>query len=156
MAKKMKYQPNTDKASWEDESKEQIHLGMGSAEYRELIEDLQEVQPFAPDDEAHAKMEAYNEALAAHLNEQSQSEHEVEQYKYRRKMQKEAVLAHEKEDLRKMAASTPTPKDDAVVESLGNGRALQKSYAGGIFNDAVSADDIESEGYVPKALRKYL
>lgn len=58
-------------ATWVDDRKEQMSLALGSAEYLEYLDDLQEQNPFKPDDEMHAELEAYNEDLVTRLYDQA-------------------------------------------------------------------------------------
>ena len=58
-------------ATWVDDRKEQMSLAIGSAEYLEYLDDLQEQNPFKPDDEMHAELEAYNEDLVTRLYDQA-------------------------------------------------------------------------------------
>lgn len=63
--------PTSSKDTWTNEDKSQIHLDLGSDEYEEYIEDLQEHNPLKPNDKMHQDLAEYNQDLALELNEKA-------------------------------------------------------------------------------------
>lgn len=148
MAKKKKKQIlfNHEKSTWENTAKEQPYLMPGTAEYEERCEDLQEHDPFRPDDVWHEKEEEENAEHAEELRVQNgrQSVSEV-QRKYLRYMSKEMQAKAAKSAVLAAVEATETLDDDRRAK-----RALPKELEALEHDDSVTEDD-----YLPKALRKY-
>ena len=138
------------KAVWENTAKEQPYLMPGTPEYEELQEDLKLHDPFRPDDEFHAELEARNEdhpedleegneARAAENNGGGKHNYEVSIRKHTQfdKLKKEAEAA---------AVATKTLADDARAHRLTPEQVEAMVYDNGVT---------ESE-YVPRAIRKYI
>lgn len=85
---------NNSKDTWTNEDKNQIHLGLGSDEYEEYIEDLQEHNPSKPSDEMHIELEERNQNLALELSEKaSQFENPLGDRKHNESIKRSEILS---------------------------------------------------------------
>ena len=104
-----------------DDAKSQTSLQMGSVEYKEYVEDLQEQAPTAPDDEFHVELEVHNAALDDRLAE-SVGEKPMGDY-YERKAINEANKREIHDEVMGMekvkASKTKRLSDDIAVSHIG-------------------------------------
>ena len=154
MAKrKLKIRKAVTKSTWDNDAKEQISLEQGSAEYREYEDDLREVNPFQPDDEFHAKLEARNavhdDILAVKAFNTSRIQTDAAHTNERRRMYKETRIAQMKDAVVKAAAVTPGTADDKRAARINEDSAFYESNIE--YDNGVSED-----GYIPQSLAKYL
>ena len=151
MAKRNKgkaaYGNNNEKQTWQDESKEQISLAMGTPEYREYQEDLMEHDPFRPNDEWHEELEQSYDELVDDRREQSE-EHlapDVKRRKYSAQLKKTLLFEDVKRKAMQAAQQTETLADDKEAAKLD-----VEDTEGLVYNDGVTGED-----YVNKTLAKY-
>lgn len=154
MAKRrLKTRKTTNKSTWHNDAKEQLSLEQGSEEYAEYEEDLQEVNPFRPDDAFHAELEAKNalhdDVLAIKASEASRTQTDAAHTNERRRMYKETRLNQMKQAVMKAAAETPGTADDKRAAQI---QAASDFYESNIeYNNGISED-----GYIPQSMSKYL
>lgn len=141
------------KSTWHNDAKEQISLEQGSAEYKEYEEDLQEVNPFRPDDEFHSKLEErnaeYDDRLAIKASEESRTQTDAAHTNERRRMYKESRIGQMKKAVMDAAAATPGTADDKRAAQI---RADSAFYESNIEYD----NGVSEEGYIPQSIAKYL
>lgn len=113
--------PNHMKSTWEDDARNQTSLEMGTPAYEEYVEDLQEHDPFRPDDEMHEDLEQYNELIAEKIREKTEKNrgHDpFEKQKVRAEMRKREMVRQEYRRLEKAVKETPTTEDDEKLKRL--------------------------------------
>lgn len=154
MAKrKLKTRKTTNKSTWHNDAKEQLSLEQGSAEYAEYEEDLQEVNPFRPDDTFHAELEARNalhdDMLAIKASDASRVQTDAAHANERRRMYKESRINQMKQAVTRAAAATPGTADDRRAAQIQADSAFYESNIE--YNNGISED-----GYIPQSMAKYL
>lgn len=118
----------------------------GTAEYEERCEDLQEHDPFRPDDVWHEKEEQENAEHAEELRQKSAENILPEGRRlYRNYMMKATQAKAAKRLVTDAVERTETLDDDRLAK-----RALPKELEQLNYDNGVTMDD-----YLPKALQKY-
>lgn len=85
---------NTSKDTWSNDDKNEIHLGMGSDEYEEYLDDLQEHNPLKPNDKMHNDLVERNQNLALELNEKAnQNQNPLGDRKHNESIKRSEILA---------------------------------------------------------------
>lgn len=117
-----------DKKNWTDDRKEQISLIPGSPEYEEYIEDLQERNPFRPDDTMHEELESHNEDLVTKLYDKASENTEVddefdpgaivEQQRVHEESIKRSIHTYAVRAAIAAAATTETLTDDQLARAI--------------------------------------
>lgn len=132
--------------------KEQLSLDMGSAEYQEYCDDLQEVDPYKPDDEWHEKLEEHNEnhddVLSDKAEKAQNQELGADKQSYRKRMYKESMFTAVKSAAITEAISTDSTVDDVAASRMNQADNILENLQ---YDNGISEDD-----YLPKALTKYL
>lgn len=146
------YKDHHTKQTHQNTGKEQLSLDQGSAEFREYEEDLQEVNPLKPNDKEYEALKEYNsehdDRLAIKAEEASRHATGTNKRQYRLHMNKESQFGTMKHTAMHEAAETPDKVDDAIA------RRIQEADA--IVEGLVYDDGVSEEGYVPRAIAKYL
>lgn len=135
--------------NWENTDKEQISLALGSAEYKERVEDLQNCSPDKPDDKFHSELEERNEIQADDVskkNRQRDEQNDTSERKYRHQTAKRMQFKGVKSAAISAALATETLSDDKKAK-----RMMPKNLDDIVYDDGVAEDD-----YLPTALNKYL
>ena len=105
-----------------NDAKNQLSLQMGTVEYREYVEDLQEHNPMKADDQFHQALEQHNEQVPVEMEETNNTDNATDEF-LERKAQDEigkrqwhnAALGA----VAMMASFTERQADDAVVSRIG-------------------------------------
>lgn len=149
---------------WGNDDKEQISLGMGTGEYRELVRDRSGVSEgdFVPEDpvldagedrrpdEAQVPVteEPHVAELAADLKEAAEAQAvvsaETSRRKYRRVMSKEQKIPELRETAMAAAAETPEKDDDKRAAGIRDASDVPDP----VYDDGVSQDE-----FVPRSMR---
>ena len=135
--------------NWENTDKEQISLALGSAEYKERVEDWQNCSPDKPDDKFHSELEERNEIQADDVskkNRQRDEQNDTSERKYRNQTAKRMQFKGVKSAAISAALATETLSDDKKAK-----RMMPKNLDDIVYDDGVAEDD-----YLPTALNKYL
>lgn len=128
---------NNEKDTWFNDAKNQTSLALGSEEYKEYLDDLEENHPSKEDDEMHVKLESYNEDLREKLAEKAtQPEDTTMQKKLRWQMAKMAEAKRVHAEAVRLAFSTESLDDDARLRGLENSNGL-------IYDDGVTPDNYD-------------
>lgn len=128
---------NNDKDTWFNDAKNQSSLALGSEEYLEYIDDLEENHPSKEDDVMHAELEEYNEDLMDKLAEKAtQPEDTTTKKKLRWQMAKMAEAKRVHAQATRLALSTDSPDDDARLKGLEKSDGL-------IYDDGVTPDNYD-------------
>ena len=135
--KKWMHQFNNAKDTWDNDTKNQTSLDLGSDEYEEYVENLKEHNPFRPDDEMHKNLAEYNVQYAEKLAEKAamKPEDSTDKKKVRWEMQKRAVSKQVYTNLMRKALGTPEVDDDRRLESFDHDDL--------IYNDSVTSDSYD-------------
>lgn len=114
--RKIKTMKTTNKSTWTNESKEQLSLEQGSEAYAEYEEDLQEVNPFRPDDAFHAELEERNalhdDRLAIKAMEAQNSQYSGSQIMAKGRQRREDAIVRVGRQMRKEAMATEATDDN--------------------------------------------
>lgn len=112
-----------------NDAKDQFSLQLGSAEYREYLEDLQDHNPMKANDEFHEKLAKHNEQVPVVLQQANDSDGPVEEFLERKAQDEVGKLQLHRSAIgavAMMAAFTQWHADDAVVERIGTDNAAMK------------------------------
>lgn len=125
-------------------SKNQIHLGLGSGEYKERVSDLQTRDAVKPVSEFHKDLV---ETYGSHKKDLSRSNRALNERASAKIAERRLYKANQEDEvlktLAKNAAKTETLEDDLAVENF--------DIESIIVDDSKSKDD-----FVPKVLSKYI
>lgn len=135
-SKKWQHQFNNAKDTWDNDSKNQTSLDLGSDEYEEYVENLKEHNPFKPDDEMHKDLAEYNMRFAEKLAEKAaQPEDPTDKKKVRWEMQKRAVSKAVYTNLLRKALGTPDVSDDERLRDFDEHKL--------VYDDSVTVDNYD-------------
>lgn len=128
---------NNERDAWFNDTKNQTSLALGSEEYLEYLDDLEENHPTKEDDEMHVELESYNEDLRDKLAEKaSQPSDSTMQKKLRWQMAKMAEAKRVHAEAVRMTLSTESVDDDAKLKGLEGSNSL-------IYDDSVTPDNYD-------------
>lgn len=122
--------------TWDNDSRNQTSLALGSDTYDDYIEDLQENDPGKPDDEMHVELEEHNENLAEKLAERATKSDVTMKKKIVWQMAKQAEAKRVHTQAVRRALSTPSTEDDAKLKQLEKSNSL-------IYDDGVTPDNYD-------------
>lgn len=148
MAKiKKKVNHNNERSTWENTAKEQPYLMPGTAEYEEYKDDLQEHDPFRPDDAWHSKQEEICENHSENLV--KKAEKAIECMPIRQKVIKQRQKTDEinkvRHEINDKCEANATKKDGKKTAKV-----VPDDLDNLIYDDGVTED-----AFLPKALTKY-
>lgn len=152
MKRRIKTQFNNTKQTHQNTGKEQLSLDQGSAEFREYEEDLEEINPLKPNDKEYEALKKHNsehdDKMAVKAERASRSEVNADKRSYRLRMNKEGQFGAMKNTVMSEAAKTPDKRDDVIAKRIQEADEIVESL---VYDNGVS-----EEGYVPKAISKYI
>lgn len=135
------------KDTWTNEDKGQIHLGLGSDEYDEYLEDLQEHNPLKPNDNMHQELAEHNQDLVLELNEKAnQTQNPLVDRKHNESLKRSEILA----TASYLADSVFKTTDKSDDERLGTMRGNNDIVSSLVNNPSKSIDETvdDTEDYI--------
>ena len=105
-----------------NDAKNQISLQLGSVEYREYLEDLQEHNPMKADDQFHEKLEQHNESVPVDMAEANADDTPMDEFLERKAQDEVGKRQWHRSALGAvalLASATSLQADDFVVDRIG-------------------------------------
>lgn len=128
---------NNVKDTWDNDSRNQTSLDLGTAEYEEYVKDHQENAPSKPDDQMHVELEARNAEYPESLTDDlPDSADVIKQKRIQWQMAKRAMDKRIHASLVSRAKQSPTLEDDAKLKLMEKDDHL-------IYDEGVTPDNYD-------------